>query len=183
MKSLHQPPREQPIRPSASRLRGGFFFGASHDEYRSSQGRGRALLGKYAHTGRTHPGFLHGMAVGSVLSRAIRVSPRALRRWSSSLCRAVHRGGFRARRNHLNCGIVGTLMSGGGIGAIFLAFPIPLGSTNVLFNVPNAAAFGRPSPKCPVAAEPANEAAGEAKITKNAKATFNEVLDTGEAPL
>jgi hypothetical protein len=83
----------------------------------------------------------------------------------------------------LNCGIVGTLMSGGGIGAIFLAFPIPLGSTNVLFNAPNAAAFGRPSPKCPVAAEPANEAAGEAKITKNAKATFNEVVDMGEAPL
>jgi hypothetical protein len=96
---------------------------------------------------------------------------------------AVHRGGFRAGRNHLNCGIVGTLMRGGGIGATLLAFPIPLGSTNVLFNAPNAAAFGRPPPKCPVAAEPANEAAVEAKTSKNAKATFTEVLDIGGAPL
>jgi hypothetical protein len=80
-------------------------------------------------------------------------------------------------------GIVGTLMRGGGIGTTFLAFPIPLGSTNVLFNAPSAAAFGRPPPKCPVAAELANEGAGEAKTTKNAKATFTEVLDTGEAPL
>jgi hypothetical protein len=31
-------------------------------------------------------------------------------------------------RNHLNCGIVGTLMRGGGIGATLEAFPIPLGS-------------------------------------------------------
>jgi hypothetical protein len=129
------------------------------------------------------PAFSMAWRCGSALSRVIRVSPRALSRWSSSLCRAVHRGGFRARRNDLNCGIVETLMSGGGIGAIFLAFPIPLGSTNVLFNAPNAAAFGRLPPKCPVAAEPANEAAGEAKTTKNAKATFTEVLDMGEAPL
>ena len=77
-------------------------------------------------------------------------------------------------------------MRGGGIGATFLAFSIPLGSTNILFNAPNAAAFGRPPPKCPVAAEPApcaNEAAGEAKTTKDAKATFTKVLDMGEAPL
>jgi hypothetical protein len=40
MKSLHHPPCEQPIRPSASRLPGVFF-----------------------HAGRTHPGFLHGTAV------------------------------------------------------------------------------------------------------------------------
>jgi hypothetical protein len=33
-------------------------------------------------------------------------------------------------RNYLNCGIVGTLMRGGGIGAILEAFPIPLGSVN-----------------------------------------------------
>jgi hypothetical protein len=33
-----------------------------------------------------------------------------------------------ALRNHLNCGIVGTLMRGGGIGATLEAFPIPLGS-------------------------------------------------------
>jgi hypothetical protein len=33
-------------------------------------------------------------------------------------------------RHHLNCGIVGTLMRGGGIGATLEAFPIPLGSVN-----------------------------------------------------
>jgi hypothetical protein len=33
-------------------------------------------------------------------------------------------------RNHLNCGTVGTLMRGGGIGATLEAFPIPLGSVN-----------------------------------------------------
>jgi hypothetical protein len=33
-------------------------------------------------------------------------------------------------RNHLNCGTVGTLMCGGGIGATLEAFPIPLGSVN-----------------------------------------------------
>src|SRR5260370_6411480 len=120
--------REQPIRPSASRLPGGFFFGASHDEYRSSKGRGRALLGKYARNRR------------------------------DAYARRRYRG-------------------------YLLAFPIPLGSTNVLFNAPSAAAFGRPPPECPVAAEPANEAAGEASTTKNAKATFTEVLDMGEAPL
>jgi hypothetical protein len=54
MKSPSSTSREQPIRPSASRLAGGFFFGASHDEYRSSQGCERASLGKYAHAGRTH---------------------------------------------------------------------------------------------------------------------------------
>jgi hypothetical protein len=61
MKSLHQPPRERPIR--FCRFPGGFFFGASHDEYRRSQGCEPASLGKYAHAGRTHPGFLHGTAV------------------------------------------------------------------------------------------------------------------------
>jgi hypothetical protein len=30
--------------------------------------------------------------------------------------------------NHLNCGTVGTVMRGGGIGATLEAFPIPLGS-------------------------------------------------------
>ncbi len=80
-------------------------------------------------------------------------------------------------------------MRGGGIGAILLAFPIPLGSTKPLDAAPIAApnaAFGRPPPKCPVAAEPpplANEVVGEAKTTKNAKATFTEVFDIREAPL
>jgi hypothetical protein len=71
-------------------------------------------------------------------------------------------------------------MRGGGIGATLEAFPIPLGSTDILFNWPNAEAFGRPPPKCPIAAEPApraNEAAGVAKITNNAKPTFTEVFD------
>ena len=72
-------------------------------------------------------------------------------------------------------------MRGGGIGATLEAFPIPLGSTNIPFNWPNAAAFGRSPPRCPVAAElppRANEAVGEAKTTKNTKATFTEVFDT-----
>ena len=143
-----------------------------------------ALLGKYAHAGRTHPGFLHGMAVRLCAQPRYQGVTTGLEEMvKQPVSCAVHRGGFRARRNHLNCGIVGPLMRGGGIGATFLAFPIPLGSTNVLFNAPNAAAFGRPPPKCPAAAEPANEAAGEAKTTKNAKATFTEVLDMGEAPL
>jgi hypothetical protein len=33
-------------------------------------------------------------------------------------------------RNHLNCGTVGTVMRGGGIGATLEAFPIPLGLVN-----------------------------------------------------
>jgi hypothetical protein len=71
-------------------------------------------------------------------------------------------------------------MRGGGIGATLEAFPIPLGSTDILFNWLNAEAFGRPPPKCPIAAEPApraNEAAGVARTTNNAKPTFTEVFD------
>ena len=141
------------------------------------------------HAGRTHPGFPwhSGADLRSRCQAALSGSHHAPSGDGQAACAVVvHRGGFRAGRNHLNCGIVGTFMRGGGIGATFLAFPIPLGSTNILFNAPNAAAFGRPPPKCPVAAEPApcaNEAAGEAKTTKNAKATFTEVLDMGEAPL
>ena len=136
------------------------------------------------HAGRTHPGFpWHSSRCQAALSGSHHApSGDGQAAWAV----VVHRGGFRAGRNHLNCGIVGTFMRGGGIGATFLAFPIPLGSTNILFNAPNAAAFGRPPPKCPVAAEPApcaNEAAGEAKTTKNAKATFTELLNTRRAPL
>src|SRR5947207_12002596 len=71
---------------------------------------------------------------------------------------------------HLNCGIVGALMRGGGGAATLAALPTPLGS--VLLNAPlSAPAFGRPPPGFPVAAAPparapplrANEAAGMAK--------------------
>jgi hypothetical protein len=85
--------------------------------------------------------------------------------------------------HHLNCGIVGALMRGGGIGATLEAFPIPLGSTNTLVAAPIAAAFGLPPPKPPVAAAPpprANEAAGVAKTMNNAIATFTEVFGMGE---
>ena len=79
-------------------------------------------------------------------------------------------------------------MRGGGIGATLDAFPIPLGSTDILSNAPSVAAFARTPPKCPVAAEPAprppppraNEAAGMAKTMNNAIATFTEVFDMGK---
>src|SRR6266403_4953317 len=95
---------------------------------------------------------------------------------------------------HLNRGTTGTVMRGGGIGATLLALPMPLGSTAALF-IPPAFAGPREIPLIgtfPVAAEPAdrgnppiaaepacpppcppraNEAAGQAKTTKNAKAT------------
>jgi len=96
----------------------------------------------------------------------------------------------RPLRNYLNCGIVGALMRGGAIGATLEAFPIPLGSTNIS-SAPIVAAFGRPPPKCPIAAEPpprpppppprANEAAGVAKTMNNAIATFTEVFDMGSS--
>jgi hypothetical protein len=93
--------------------------------------------------------------------------------------------------DHLNCGIVGTLMRGGGNGATLEAFPTPLGSTTALF-IPPAFAGPRGIPLIgtfPIAAEPAgranpaeppcraNEVAGQAKTTKNAKAIFTEVFD------
>jgi hypothetical protein len=76
-------------------------------------------------------------------------------------------------------------MRGGGSGATLEAFPTPLGSTVALFIPP---AFPGPGGipligTFPAAAEPAfraNEAAGEAKITKNANTTFAEVFDMGK---
>ena len=99
------------------------------------------------HAGRTHPGFPwhSGADLRSRCQAALSGSHHAPSGDGQAACAVVvHRGGFRAGRNHLNCGIAGTFMRGGGIGATFLAFPIPLGSTNILFNAPNAAAFGRP---------------------------------------
>src|SRR5258705_12875380 len=95
-----------------------------------------------------------------------------------------------ARPRHLNCGIVGTLMRGGGGAATLAAFPTPLGSVllNALLSAP---AFCRPPPRFPVAVAPplgappprANEAAGMARTMNNAIAIFTEVFDMGEAPL
>ena len=88
-------------------------------------------------------------------------------------------------RNHLNCGTVGTVMRGGGIGAT-PAFRIPLGLPCIFCNAPRVAAFGRAPPtppECPIPAEPpprANDAAGKAKTMKNTKATFTEVFDMGK---
>jgi hypothetical protein len=87
--------------------------------------------------------------------------------------------------HHLNCGITGTLMRGGGGAATLPALPTPLGSTDIFSNAPRVAAFGRAPPtppECPIPAGPpprANEAAGVAKIMNNAIATFTEVFDMG----
>src|SRR5258708_36183582 len=90
----------------------------------------------------------------------------------------------RPHGHHLNFGITGTLMRGGGGAATLAAFPTPLGS--VLLNAPlSAPAFGRAPPRFPVAVAPppgapplrANEAAGMAKTMKNAIATFDDVVD------
>jgi hypothetical protein len=87
--------------------------------------------------------------------------------------------------NHLNCGTVGTVMRGGGIGATLEAFPIPLGSDDILPRALSSAAFGRPAPGCPIAAEPppprANEAAEVAKTRNNAMANFVVVFDMGSS--
>ena len=89
-------------------------------------------------------------------------------------------------RDHLNCGTVGTVMRGGGIGATLEAFPIPLGSTDIFSNAPRVAAFGRAPPtppECPIPAEPpprANDAVGKTKTMKKTKAIFTEVFDMGK---
>ena len=96
-------------------------------------------------------------------------------------------------RNHLNCGTVGTVMRGGGIGATLEAFPIPLGSVGIFCIAPRVAEFGRAAPtvptaadpECPIAAEPppprANEAAEVAKTRNNAMANFVVVFDMGSS--
>jgi hypothetical protein len=82
----------------------------------------------------------------------------------------------------LNRGIAGTLMRGGGSMAILEALPMPLGSTVTLF-IPPALAGPGAMPLIgtfPEAAPPAilaNDAAGEARMTRIAKAIFVVVFD------
>ena len=91
---------------------------------------------------------------------------------------------------HLNCGIAGTLIFGGGSGGI-PAFLIPLGFVTLPCAAPIIPGFGRnppaPAPAipaCPAPTEPpprANEAAGAAKIRSNAIAGFILVFDIGSS--
>jgi hypothetical protein len=82
----------------------------------------------------------------------------------------------------LKRGIAGTDMRGGGGAAILEPLPMPLGLTITLFIPP---AFAGPGGipligTFPIPASPAilaNEAAGAARKTKNARAIFAEVLD------
>ena len=93
------------------------------------------------------------------------------------------------RTPHLNCGIAGTLMRGGGGAATVGRAVLLLGLANILA-VPicaPSAAFGRlpPIPTAPPPRPPpprANEAAGVAKTMNNAIATFTftEVFDMGK---
>jgi len=98
-----------------------------------------------------------------------------------------------ARTPHLNCGIAGTLMRGGGGAATVGNAVLLLGLANILA-VPicaPSAAFGRlppiaaePPPRPPPPPPPlANEAVGEAKTTRNTKATFTDVFDMGSSTI
>ena len=89
---------------------------------------------------------------------------------------------------HSKCGIAGTVMRGGGSGAILEALPMPLGSAITLLSPPGFAGPGGipligefPAPASPAIIP--NEAVGAARKTKNARASFAEVLDTKGAPL
>jgi hypothetical protein len=77
----------------------------------------------------------------------------------------------------------GTLMRGGGMGAILEALPIPLGSTVTLFIPPALAGPGAmpligtfPDPASP--AIRANEAAGAETRSRKTSAIFVDVFDT-----
>jgi hypothetical protein len=83
--------------------------------------------------------------------------------------------------SHLNCGIGGTDMRGGGSGANLEAFAIPLGSTVALFMPPTLAGPGGipltgtlPMPASPAVL--ANEAAGK-RTRRTARMIFAEALD------
>src|SRR5258705_12949359 len=81
---------------------------------------------------------------------------------------------------YLNFGTTGTVIRGGGSGAILDALPIPLGSTVTLFRPPMFAGPGAipligilPDPAAPaVRAVCANETAGVASDSNNTKAIF-----------
>jgi hypothetical protein len=116
-------------------------------------------------------------------SRVIRVSPRAFRRWASSLGRGGSSRWFpsgtqsfelRNRRDvYARRRYRGYLLSVSDSARVD-QHTVQRSKCSSVWSAP---------PKCPVAAEPApcaNEAAGEAKTTKNAKATFTEVLDMGK---
>jgi hypothetical protein len=84
-------------------------------------------------------------------------------------------------RTHLNCGIAGTVICGGGNGAILEEFSIPLGSAAALFSPPELAGpKGIPLiARCPAPAAPAiwaNEAAGVAR-RRNARTILAGLLD------
>src|SRR5437868_4090158 len=89
-------------------------------------------------------------------------------------------------RNHLNCGIVGRLMRGGGSGILWKSFRPRSGRPpHCSFHQHLLGPAGSTDWHIPVAAEPAcranpaeppcaraNDAAGEAKTIRNAKATL-----------
>jgi hypothetical protein len=75
-------------------------------------------------------------------------------------------------------------MRGGGVEGTLEAFPIPLGSSDILSNALIAAAvWSALSQMFRCSSKPAaraNEAVGEAKPTKNTIATLTGVFDTGK---
>jgi hypothetical protein len=72
------------------------------------------LLGKYAHAGRTHPGFLHGTAVRLCAQPRYQGVTTSLQEMGKRPVPWQFIAVLSERDNHLNCGIVGTLMRGGG---------------------------------------------------------------------
>src|SRR5258705_13245487 len=138
----------------------------------------RPMAAKYLHSARIKPTETREGASRRGAMIGDRFTPGAsFSCWVSEVATSL--------RDHLNCGIAGTLMRGGGGGATLAALPTPLGSTDIFSNAPRVAAFGRAAPappECPIpAAPPARtiEAAGVAKTMNNAIATFTEVLDMG----
>src|SRR6266403_5839590 len=144
----------------------------------------RPMAAKYLHSARIKPTETREGASRRGAMIGDRFTPGAsFSCWVSEVATSL--------RDHLNCGIAGTLMRGGGGGATLAALPTPLGSTDIFSNAPRVAAFGRAPPtspvpptppECPIPAAPtprAIEAAGVARTMNNAIATFTEVLDMG----
>src|SRR5258706_15959216 len=102
----------------------------------------RPMAAKYLHSARIKPtetregGSRRGAMIGD------RFTPGAsFSCWVSEVATSL--------RDHLNCGIAGTLMRGGGGGATLGALPTPLGWTDIFSNAPRVAAFGRAPPTSP----------------------------------